>query len=50
MPNQPKTPMRTFRVPDDLWHAAKARSVAEGTSVTAILVAALRTYVKEQKP
>lgn len=47
MPNQPKTPHRTIRIDTDLWRAAQARAAAEGTTVTAVLVAALRKYAKE---
>jgi predicted DNA binding CopG/RHH family protein len=39
------TPLRNLRVPDDLWQAAKAKAAAEGTTLTAVLVAALRRYV-----
>jgi hypothetical protein len=38
------TPKRNFRVPDDVWNAAKARADAEGTNLTAVLVAALIEY------
>lgn len=44
-PNQPKTPSRNIRVPDDLWEAAKARTTEDGTTVTAVVNAALRAYL-----
>lgn len=44
MPDQPKTPLRSFRVPDEIWRAALARAQAEGTTVTAVLVQALDEY------
>lgn len=44
MPNAPRTPSRKFRVHDDVWNAAAARAADEGTSVTAVLVAALEAY------
>lgn len=47
VPNQPKTPARGIRVPDELWAAAKAKSQADGTTISAILVAALEEYVDE---
>lgn len=46
MPNQPKTPVRGVRVPDELWNAAKARARENGTTVTAVVVAALRAYIR----
>lgn len=39
------TPLRNFRVPDDLWRAAKAKADARGESLTAVVVRALRRYV-----
>lgn len=46
MPNQPKTPARSVRIADDIWKAAQARAAAEGTTVTAVIVAAVRRYAK----
>lgn len=46
VPNQPKTPQRTIRVPDDLWAAAKAKADERGETVTDVLVRALQRYVK----
>lgn len=43
------TPLRNIRVPDDVWQAAKARAESEGTSVSAVIVAALRRYAKGAK-
>jgi predicted HicB family RNase H-like nuclease len=40
------TPLRNLRVPDDLWRAAQEKAEREGTTVTAVLVAALTRYVK----
>jgi len=38
-------PVRAIRVPEPLWQAAKAKAEDEGTTVTAVLLAALRRYV-----
>lgn len=38
------TPLRAVRVPDDLWEAARAQAHAEGTTVTAVILAALQEY------
>lgn len=46
MPNQPKTPVRTVRVPDPLWQAAKDRAAERGETVTDAVLRALRRYVK----
>ena len=40
----PSTPLRNVRVPDDVWLPAKARAREERTSVTAVVVEALRVY------
>ena len=40
----PATPPRSIRIPDEIWQAAKARAAREGTTVTAIIMKALRRY------
>ena len=45
-----KTPLRNLRVPDELWAAAKARADMEGTTLTAVLVKALKQYVMRRPP
>lgn len=37
---------RSLRIPDEVWHAAVEKARAEGTTVTAVVVAALRRYLK----
>jgi predicted HicB family RNase H-like nuclease len=39
------TTIRSVRVPDEVWEAAKARAESEGSSVSAVVQAALRRYV-----
>lgn len=46
MPNQPKTPLRSVRVPEDLWQAAKVRASEKGETVTDVMTRALRRYVR----
>lgn len=46
MPNAPKTPLRSFRIPDTLWTAAKAKADARGESVSEVVRRALERYVK----
>jgi hypothetical protein len=45
MPNQPKTPIRTFRVADDLWDEVKALAAANDTTVSEVVRDALTLYV-----
>lgn len=45
MPNMPKTPTRTIRVDDELWHAVQAKAALEGITVTSIIIDALLEYL-----
>jgi hypothetical protein len=47
MPNAPKTPTRTIRVPDDLWKAVQAKAATEGVTVTSVIIKALENYLKD---
>lgn len=47
MPNQPATPHRTVRIPDDLWEAVKRVAADNGETVTDVIVRALKRYVRE---
>lgn len=44
------TPLRNVRVPDEVWDAARARAESEGTTVSAVVLAALREYVTPHAP
>jgi len=46
MPGQGSIPNRAVRVPDDLWHAAKARAAERGETVTDVILRALRRYAR----
>jgi uncharacterized protein GlcG (DUF336 family) len=35
---------RSLRIPDDVWQAALAKARAEGTTLTAVVVDALREF------
>ena len=37
---------RNVRVPDEVWFAALAKARAEGTTLSAVVIAALRKYLK----
>lgn len=49
MPNQPRkdNPARAIRVPDGLWRAAKERAAEVGEPVSAVVIRALKEYVKK---
>jgi hypothetical protein len=40
------TPLRAIRVQDEVWAAAKEKAERDGTTVTAVVLAALQRYVK----
>jgi hypothetical protein len=46
VPNKPKTPVSTFRIPPELKAAAMAKARANDTDLTAVIVKALERYVK----
>lgn len=46
VPNQPKTPLRSFRIPDEVYRAAQAKAAAKGESVSDVVRRALERYVK----
>lgn len=41
------TPLRSVRVADPVWSAAQARAAADGTTVSAVIVAALQAYAQD---
>jgi len=41
------TPIRTVRVPDDVWQAAQDRAAEKGETVSAVIVRALKRYGKK---
>jgi len=47
VPNQPATPNRTVRVPDELWDAARRKAADNGETVTDVIIRALTRYVRE---
>jgi predicted HicB family RNase H-like nuclease len=47
VPNQPKTPKRSVRVPQDLWDAVKAKAKDRGESVTDVVIRALKLYLRD---
>ncbi len=47
MPNAPKTPTRTIRVPDELWLAVQKKAAEQGITVTSILIEAMEKFIAE---
>lgn len=47
MPNKPATPHRTIRVPDELWDAVKRKAADRGETVTAVILRALKRYLRD---
>lgn len=47
VPNQPKTPNRTIRVPTDLWDAVKVKAKERGETVTDVIIRALKRYLRD---
>ena len=40
------TPLRSLRIPNEVWDAAREKAAREGTTVTAVVLAALQRYVR----
>lgn len=45
VPNQPKTPLHSFRVNDTVWVAAKAKTVRDGETLGSVLRQFLDSYI-----
>ena len=41
---------RSLRIPADVWDAAVAKAREEGTTVTAVVLAALREFIGRPQP
>lgn len=48
-PNQPRTPARVIRVPDEVWRAIRELADRENTSPSDIVRRALTAYIQEQQ-
>jgi hypothetical protein len=49
VPNQPKTPITPVRIPLDLKARVKEKAAAEGTNLSAVVIAGLEQYAPEDK-
>lgn len=45
MPNQPKTPLRTVRLSDELWIAVQIKAGVEGRTVSDVIRSLLTAWV-----
>lgn len=48
-PPKTHTPLRSIRVPDELWNEARETAARRGESVTDVIRAALERYVKRHE-
>lgn len=48
VPNQPKTPLHSFRCPDELWQSAKDAAAANDEVLAEVLRKYLERYVKSR--
>ncbi len=48
VPNAPKTPLRSFRIPDEVYKAAQAKAAERGESVSDVVRAALERYARRK--
>lgn len=48
VPNKPKTPLHSFRCPDELWEAAKAKAEERGENWSEELRKMVERYVKRK--
>lgn len=46
MPNQPKTPMKSFRISEDLYRAALSKAEEEGKTLSDVVREALEKYIQ----
>ena len=46
MPNQPKTPLRTVRISEEVWAAAMRKAIDRGETVSDVIRRALVRYSK----
>jgi antitoxin component of RelBE/YafQ-DinJ toxin-antitoxin module len=44
------TPIRHIRIPDEVWDAARTATESNGTTIAAVINAALRKYITRHTP
>ncbi|QNI09771.1 CopG family transcriptional regulator (plasmid) [Mycobacterium kubicae] len=50
VPNQPKTPIRAFRIPDELYEQAQAKARQSGVNLSDVVRAALLAFIETDWP
>lgn len=48
VPNAPKTPLKSFRIPEELYRAAQQKAADRGETLSEVVRAALERYVKRK--
>lgn len=43
------TPLRSFRIPDDIWNDARKASTQEGITLTAVVTGALEAFIADSR-
>ena len=41
-----ETPLRSVRIPDDVWNAAREKAEREGVTLSSVILAALTRYAR----
>lgn len=49
VPNQPKTPVRTFRLAEDIWHKLQAAAKREGITASDLLRRLVEEYLGRKR-
>lgn len=47
MPNQPKTPLKCFRIPEDTYQAAKRHAETQGTTLSEVVRGMIANYIAD---
>lgn len=50
VPNQPKTPARSLRIPDEEWDALKAEAATNGETITDLVRRIVRAHLEGKQP
>ena len=47
VPDQPKTPHRSVRVPDEIWDEVRRKASDRGETITDVILRALKQYLRD---
>jgi len=48
MPNQPKTPLKSFRIPQERYDKAMAKAKRQGRNLSAVMNEKMDEYIEEE--